>query len=288
VLNQIAIPLPLLIAGAFFLGLLVGSFLNVVIHRLPRQLEHEWRCQCEELLSLDGPAETTRPPGIVHPPSSCPHCGHRIRAHENIPVLSYLLLRGKCSACKTPISPRYPIVEFLTATAFALVAFKLGPTVQCLAALLLTSVLIALSGIDFDHQLLPDNLTLSLLWCGLLLSLFGVFTDPVSSIIGAACGYLFLWAVYHLFRIITGKEGMGHGDFKLMGALGAWFGWQVLPVIILVSSLVGAVIGLILIGTGLQKKEQPIPFGPFIAAAGWITMLWGESLLNAYLGFSGL
>ncbi|NIP18882.1 MAG: prepilin peptidase, partial [Xanthomonadales bacterium] len=228
------------------------------------------------------------PPGLIWERSRCPQCGHRIKVQENIPVLSYLLLRGRCSACGTRISARYPVVELLTACLFLVTAWHFGPTTQCLAALVLTGFLMALTGIDLDHQLLPDNLTLPLLWTGLLLSLFGVFVDPVTSITGAMVGYLSLWTIYHLFRILTGKEGMGYGDFKLLAALGAWMGWQMLPLVILLSSLVGAVIGLLLMLVRRHQKGQPMPFGPFIAAAGWIAMIWGERIIQFYLRASGL
>jgi leader peptidase (prepilin peptidase)/N-methyltransferase len=270
------------------LGLLLGSFLNVVILRLPQRLEHDWRNQCRELLALESAAEDSAPPGIATGRSRCPHCGHGIRAWENIPLLSYLLLRGRCSACGAPISLRYPLVEALTAFAFVLVALNFGPTPACGAALVLTAMLIALAGIDLDHQLLPDNLTLPLLWLGLLASLFGWFTTPADSILGAATGYLLLWGIYHLFRLLTGKEGMGYGDFKLLGALGAWLGWQALPLMVLLSSLVGAVVGLALMAIKRHEREQPLSFGPFIALAGWITLLWGEAIVDAYFSISGL
>ena len=281
---------PLFLTGVFIFGLLIGSFLNVVILRLPARLEHDWRCQCKELLAIetldDEPSEP--PPSIMWSRSQCTKCGHHIKSYENIPLLSYLFLKGRCSSCKAPISPRYPIIEATTALLFLAVALHFGPSMQSLAALGLTAVLIALTVIDFDHQLLPDDLTLILLWSGLFASLFNVFTDPVSSIIGAMAGYLSLWFVYHLFRLLTGKEGMGYGDFKLLAALGAWLGWQLLPLIILLSSLVGAVIGLILIGFKRHKSSQPMPFGPFIALAGWIALIWGDQIIDAYLRSSGL
>lgn len=280
---------PLFLTGVFIFGLLIGSFLNVVILRIPARLEFDWHCQCRELLELkpeETPAEP--PPGILWSRSQCPKCGHNIKALENIPLLSFLFLRGKCSSCKVSISKRYPLVEAITAILFLLVAMHFGPTVQTLAALGMTGVLIALAGIDIDHQLLPDDLTFFLLWSGLFASLFNVFTDPVSSIIGALAGYLSLWLVYHLFRLLTGKEGMGYGDFKLLAAMGAWMGWQMLPLIILLSSLVGAVIGLTMIGLRRHKSSQPMPFGPYIALAGWIALLWGDRIIDAYLRNSGL
>lgn len=281
---------PLFLTGVTIFGLLIGSFLNVVILRLPARLEHEWRCQCKDLLEIKcDDDETPKPPlDIMWSRSQCPKCGHLITAAENIPVLSYLFLLGRCSSCKTHISFRYPFVEATTAVLFLLVAMHFGPSLQMLAALALTAVLVALTGIDIDHQLLPDDLTLTLLWAGLFLSLFNVFTDPVSSIIGALAGYLSLWAVYHLFRLLTGKEGMGYGDFKLLAAIGAWLGWQILPLTILLSSMVGAVIGLAMISTKRHKSSQPMPFGPFIALASWIALMWGEKMINAYLSSSGL
>lgn len=279
---------PLFLTGVFVFGLLIGSFLNVVILRVPARLIHDWRSQCRELLEIGEAPDDAAPPDILWNRSRCPKCGHGIRAHENIPVLSYLLLRGKCSSCSEKISFRYPVIELATALLFLVTALHFGPTIQFLAAMLLTGFLVALTGIDVDHQLLPDNLTLPLLWLGLVLSLFEVFVDPVSSIIGATAGYLSLWIVYHLFRLLTGKEGMGFGDFKLLAALGAWMGWQMLPLIILFSSLVGAVVGIVLMGLHRHQSGQPMPFGPFIAAAGWIALIWGEKILDYYLSASGL
>ena len=289
-LDLITANTPLFLTGVFIFGLLIGSFLNVVILRLPARLEHDWRCQCKELLAIENlEGDSNTPPlDIMWSRSQCPKCGHLIKSYENIPLISYLLLRGRCSSCKVPISMRYPLVEAATAIMFLAVAMHFGPTIQSLAALGLTAVFIALTGIDIDHQLLPDDLTLTLLWCGLFASLFGVFTDPVSSIIGALAGYLSLWFVYHLFRLLTGKEGMGYGDFKLLAAIGAWLGWQMLPLIILLSSLVGAVIGLLMIGLKRHRSTQPMPFGPFIALAGWIALMWGDQIIDTYLRSSGL
>lgn len=291
-LNLIIANTPLFLAGVFVFGLLIGSFLNVVILRLPARLEHDWRSQCKELLEIedtDEVDETPAPPAnIMWSRSQCPKCGHLIRAHENIPLLSYLFLKGRCSACQAPISKRYPLIELSTALLFLVVALFFGPTIQALAAIGLTAFLIALAFIDIDHQLLPDDLTFVLLWAGLLASLFNIFTDPVSSIIGALAGYLSLWLVYHLFRLLTGKEGMGYGDFKLLAALGAWMGWQMLPLIILLSSLVGAVVGLTMIAMKRHKPSQPMPFGPFIALAGWIALIWGDGIIDSYLRSSGL
>ena len=270
----------------FVLGLLVGSFLNVVIHRLPLMMERGWQAQCKDYLG-ESPAEQT-PLTLAKPASHCPHCGHEIRFYENIPVLSYLWLRGKCSSCRQTISIRYPLIELLTAIMSAVVAWHYGFGWQAGTALLLTWALIALSMIDADHQLLPDAITLPFLWLGLTLSLFPVFADMRSSLIGAIAGYLSLWTVYQLFKLLTGKEGMGFGDFKLLALLGAWLGWQSLPMIILLSSLVGAVLGGAMIAMQGRDRAQPIPFGPYLAIAGWIAMLWGERISSAYLRWSGM
>lgn len=279
---------PLFLTGVFVFGLLIGSFLNVVILRLPARLEHDWRCQCRDLLEIEKVEPASEPPDIFFSRSRCPKCGHGIRAHENVPVLSYLFLRGRCSACGEKISLRYPLIELGTAILFLATAWHFGPGEQGMAAIVLTGFLVALTGIDTDHQLLPDNLTLPLIWAGLLLSLFDVFVDPVTSIIGAVSGYLVLWLIYQLFRLLTGKEGMGYGDFKLLAALGAWLGWQMLPLVVLLSSVVGAVVGLLLMAIRRHQKDQPLPFGPFIAAAGWIALVWGDPLINYYLKISGL
>lgn len=273
---------------SLLLGLLVGSFLNVIIHRLPRRLDAEWRSQCRELLEIPGEDAGERPPSLVWPPSSCPGCGHRIRAWENIPVISYLLLKGRCRACGMVISPRYPIVEGIAGVLTAAVAWHFGFGWEAGAGFLLTWTLIALSGIDLEHQILPDDLTLPLVWLGLLLSIGGLFTGMQASIIGAVAGYLSLWTVFQLFRVLTGKEGMGYGDFKLLAMLGAWMGWQALPVVIILSSLVGAVVGMALIALRGHDRNIPIPFGPYIAAAGWIALLWREDLVDAYLRWAGL
>ena len=277
----------------FILGLLVGSFLNVVIHRLPLMLQRDWRAQCASLLDQPPPTEETY--NLVVPRSACPHCGHVIGALENIPVLSYLALRGRCSACKARISPRYPLVEALTAALSAVVAWHFGPGWVCVFALVVTWSLLTLTAIDLDHKLLPDIITLPLLWLGLLVSLFGfgwegrpAFADLRSAVIGAAAGYLSLWLLYHAFRLLTGKEGMGYGDFKLLGALGAWLGWQGLPLIILLSTVVGAGLGVVMIIAGKRDRQTQIPFGPYLAAAGWIAMLWGNDITRAYLSLSGL
>lgn len=280
------LPAGLWLSGALLLGLVVGSFLNVVIHRLPRMLERDWQAQCAEL--RDEPIADAPPYNLVSPASTCPACGHRIRAWENIPLLSYLLLGGRCSACGAPISIRYPLVELLTGLLSLAVVWQLGPTAQALAGLFLLWGLVALTGIDLDTQLLPDQITLPLLWLGLLLNLNGLFTDLPSAVIGAVAGYLALWSVYHAFRLLTGKEGMGFGDFKLLAMLGAWLGWQMLPQIVLVSSLVGAVAGIGMILLRGRDRSRPIPFGPYLAVAGFIALLWGPQLNAAYLRFAGL
>lgn len=266
------------------LGLLIGSFLNVVIYRLPVMMENRWRADCLEHTAED----ESKPPrfNLMTPASTCPHCQHKIRPWENIPIISYLLLRGKCVACKAQISPQYPLVELATAVLSAAVAWQLGFSWLTLAALLFTWTLIALAVIDFNTQLLPDALTLPLLWLGLLVNTGTGFTDPVSAIWGAAAGYLFLWLVYHLFKLVTGKEGMGYGDFKLLGAIGAWCGWQVLPITIILSSVIGAMVGIVLIVLRRHQRGIPIPFGPFLAGAGWISLFWGSDLMQAWLRFS--
>ena len=289
----------------FVFGLIIGSFLNVVIHRVPIMLDREWRAQAEEVLRSDGAAqaETELPkssaaPAAAYnlfvPRSACIKCGAMITAAQNIPVISYLLLKGKCAKCGVRISPRYPVVELTTAILSALVAWKFGFTWYTGAALLLTWSLVALSGIDIDHQLLPDNITLPLLWIGILLSLAGTVpaiglpVDPRSSIIGAVAGYLSLWSIYHLFKLLTGKQGMGYGDFKLLAALGAWLGWQMLLMIVLLSAFTGAVVGIAMIVVRGRDRNIPIPFGPYLAGGGWIALMWGQELVGSYLRVSGL
>ncbi|MCP1645886.1 leader peptidase (prepilin peptidase)/N-methyltransferase [Pseudomonas citronellolis] len=271
---------------AALLGLLIGSFLNVVIHRLPKMMELEWQQQARDALSLPQP-EQKATYNLVLPNSQCPHCGHEIRAWENIPVVSYLALRGKCSACKAPISARYPLVELATALLSGFVAWHFGFTWQAGAMLLLTWGLLAMSLIDVDHQLLPDVLVLPLLWLGLIVNYFGLFASLGDALWGAVFGYLSLWSVYWLFKLLTGKEGMGYGDFKLLAMLGAWGGWQVLPLTILFSSLVGAVLGVILLRLRNAETSTPIPFGPYLAIAGWIALLWGDQITTTYLQFAG-
>lgn len=277
----------LLVAGWLVLGLVVGSFLNVVIYRLPRMMERNWRAECRVVLGMD---ETEAEPGfnLAFPQSHCPRCNAPIRAWQNIPLVSYALLKGRCASCATPISPRYPFIELSAGLLAALAAWQLGFSVQMAAATLLVWTLLALTVIDIDHQLLPDQLTLPLLWLGLLLNSQQVFVPLFDAVWGAAAGYLLLWCVFHLFRLLTGKEGMGYGDFKLLAALGAWLGWQMLPMIILLSSLVGAVVGAALLAAQRKGRGTPIPFGPYLAGAGLIALFWGETLLQNYLQFAGL
>jgi len=296
----------LLVASAFLLSLLVGSFLNVVIHRLPVMLDRQWREQAQEMLAEPDAAVPKRESdrgtsaapakyNLVTPRSACPHCGAPIRAHQNIPVLSYLLLGGKCANCRKRISPRYPVVELCTALLSAAVVWRFGWHWQSAAALVVTWALVALTVIDLDHLILPDAITLPLLWLGLLASLAWsaglappLPVDPRSAILGAVGGYLSLWSVYWAFKLLTGKEGMGYGDFKLFGALGAWMGWQTLPLVLLLSAFTGAVIGIVLIVLRGRDRNVPIPFGPYLAAAGWIAMMWGPQIVGGYVSLTGL
>lgn len=266
----------------FLYSLVVGSFLNVVIYRLPIVLDRSWRRDCAE---LDGGAthQDAEKFNLVVPRSCCPHCGHKIRAWENIPVISYLLLGGKCSECKSAISFRYPFVESLTAILSTVTALQLGPTLAGLAAVVLVWGLIALAFIDFDHQILPDVIVLPVLWMGLLLNSRNMFTNLESAVYGAVAGYVSLWLIYQLFKLATGKEGMGFGDFKLFALFGAWLGWQQLPLIILLSSLAGAVLGVAMILIAGRDKQVPMPFGPFLCIAGWIALLWGKDIVSSYL-----
>lgn len=267
-------------------GLMIGSFLNVVIYRLPLMMQREWRAQCAELLDQAIPDDTPRL-SLWGPRSQCPHCHHLIGATENIPLLSYIRQRGRCAHCGVAIGAQYPLVEAASGLLAGVVAWKFGFGWPVLAVLLFTWTLLAASIIDLHHQLLPDDLTLPLLWLGLLAALFGLGTDLRSAVIGAMAGYLSLWLVYQGFRLLTGKEGMGHGDFKLLAALGAWTGWQYLVTIVLLSSLVGAICGLALILLRGRARGAPLPFGPFLAAAGWIALLWGETINHAYLRWLG-
>ncbi len=279
-------PLLQVIASAL-LGLIVGSFLNVVIHRLPVMMMRDWRLQCHELQGTAPASDDLKPFNLNTPRSRCPGCNHAIEAWENIPLVSYLLLRGRCKECSQPISIRYPLTEALTALLSVLVVWHFGFSPQAAAALLLTWALICLTFIDLEHQLLPDGITLPLLWLGLGLSLFDLFTDPATAIIGAMTGYLSLWSVYILFKLLTGKEGMGHGDFKLLALFGAWLGWQAIPLIIVLSSLAGSIVGVALILLRRHERDIPIPFGPYLAAAGWIVLMWGDSMTEAYLNWTG-
>jgi leader peptidase (prepilin peptidase) / N-methyltransferase len=281
------LPLIAWIAIAAVLGLVVGSFLNVVILRMPVRLEAQWRQEARDILELE-PGEAPLPPGVVREPSHCPHCKHPLGVTDNIPVFSWLLLRGRCRYCQTRISIQYPLVELLTAVLSAIIVWKFGPTWAALAGLFLTWVLVAASGIDVRTQLLPDQLTLPTLWVGLLLSLIPVFVEPKAAILGAVIGYMSLWSVYWLFKLLTGKEGMGFGDFKLLAVMGAWMGPGALLPIILLSSLVGAVIGGTMIALRKHEREVPMPFGPFIAMAGWIWFVAGDYLWHAYMHFSGM
>ncbi len=281
----------LYLAFALILGLLLGSFLNVVILRLPAKMEAEWRVYCDQQAGTATEQDPRTWFGLrflITPPSSCRACGHRIRAWENIPLLSFALLRGRCSSCQTAIGWRYPAVELTSGVLTLVVATQFAPGSALIGAALMTWVLIALSVIDIDSQQLPDQLTLPLVWVGLLLNTQAVFTDLTSAVVGAAAGYVFLWFVYHVFVSITGKEGMGYGDFKLFAAFGAWFGWQLLPQILLVSSVVGAIVGISLIVFRGRDRQLPIPFGPYLAVAGWIALNWGQEINHAYLGLAGL
>lgn len=273
--------------STLLLGLCVGSFLNVVAYRLPVMMERDWKLECHQFLELEPPdfREDLLAMNLATPASACPKCGHKIRFWENIPIISYLLLKAKCSSCGEKISVQYPTVELLTGVSSVIVANTFGVSLQTLAALFFTWVLIALTLIDLKKQLLPDNITLPLLWGGLFFSFFEVFTDLQSSVIGAMAGYLLLWSVYHLFKLLTRKEGMGFGDFKLLAALGAWAGFSYLPQIILVSSVVGSIVGITMLVIGRTKHQQPIPFGPYLAIAGWIALLWGDKVNTTYLSF---
>jgi leader peptidase (prepilin peptidase)/N-methyltransferase len=286
---------PLFFAGSVFvLGLVVGSFLNVVIYRMPIMLEREWQAQAAEVLATATP-QVQESFNLSMPPSACPACKAPIRAWQNVPVLSWLVLRGRCAACRAPISARYPVVELTTGLLSTWVAWHFGFGAPALCALLLTWTLIALTGIDIDHQLLPDTLTLPLMWLGLLAAVvigpLPGLSLPVSAqdaIIGASSGYMSLWLVFHAFKLITGKEGMGYGDFKLYAALGAWLGWKVLPLIILLSAAAGAVLGIAMIALRGRDRAAPMPFGPYLAIAGWIAMMYGDPLISGYLRLSGL
>jgi leader peptidase (prepilin peptidase)/N-methyltransferase len=268
------------------LGLLVGSFLNVVVYRLPKMMLRDWKAQAREVLELP-PEPQSETFNLILPHSRCPHCSHRIRAWENLPVVSYLFLGGKCSSCKAPISKRYPLVELACGLISAFVAWHFGFGWQAAAVLVLSWGLLSMSLIDADHQLLPDAIVLPLLWLGLIVNAFGLFASLTDALWGAVAGYLVLWCVFWLFKLITGKEGMGYGDFKLLAMLGAWGGWQILPLTILLSSIVGAVLGLILLRLRNVETSTPIPFGPYLAIAGWIALLWGDQITTSYLQIAG-
>ncbi|MED5603272.1 MAG: A24 family peptidase [Pseudomonadota bacterium] len=285
-----ASPAALILVCVLF-GLLVGSFLNVVIHRIPKMMEATWRQEARELLDQPAPKGEEEPPifNLVTPGSHCPHCNHRIRWYENVPVVSWALLKGRCSGCKAAISKRYPIIELLTALVAGLCAWRFGYDPWLIFMLYGSFTLLALAVIDLDTTLLPDDLTYPLLWAGLLAAVLGI--SPVSlsdAVIGAMAGYLALWSLYWVFKLLTGKEGMGYGDFKLLAALGAWLGWQYLPVVVLLSSVVGLVFAVSMMASGSVKRDQGIPFGPYLAIAGWIALLWGEVIVSSYLGLFNL
>lgn len=267
---------------------MVGSFLNVLVHRLPIMMERDWRQECSEFLDIPVEESETSNFDLFLPASRCPVCKTPITAWQNIPVISFVFLRGRCAHCNTKISYRYPVVEIVTALISVAIAIHFGFSTETLFALILSWSLLALGLIDFDHQLLPDTITLPILWLGLLINVFGLFADTDSSIIGAIAGYLTLWTVYQLFKLVTGKEGMGYGDFKLLAMLGAWLGWQMLPVIVLLSSLVGAIVGITMILFLKKDRQKPIPFGPFLAGAGFLSLLWGPDITQYYLHYVGL
>lgn len=281
-----ALPAAAHVTLSMLLGLMVGSFLNVVIYRYPVLLKYQWSAQSSEWLH-DQPYSEPPPPGIVRPGSHCGHCKAPVRAWQNIPIISYILLRGRCANCQQSIALRYPLVELLTGVVSAYVVYHFGWSMQALAATVLSWVLITLTFIDFDHQLLPDDIVIPALWLGLGLSLLPVFANAQSAVLGAIAGYLVLWLVFQAFRAITGKEGMGHGDFKLLAMFGAWLGWQMLPQIILISTVVGSIVGLTLIALKKANSQNAIPFGPYIALAGWVAMLWGEQINQSYLRSAG-
>ncbi len=279
-----------IIAVAIIFGLLVGSFLNVVIYRLPIMMQREWQSECRLLLEIPPAAEKTTAEkfNLSFPHSHCPHCDASIKAWQNIPVLSYLLLKGRCGSCNTAISLRYPAIEAFSGLLCGLVAWQLHAPLEILAALFFSWALLSLTMIDVDHKLLPDSITLPLLWAGLVINSVDTFVPLIDAVWGAIIGYLILWSVYWGFKLLTGKEGMGYGDFKLLAALGAWMGWQLIPLIIILSSLVGVIIGSLVLLINKQGRDSTLPFGPYLAAAGWISLLWGNEILASYLQFAGL
>lgn len=277
-----ALPWSIQLLAALLLGAMVGSFLNVVIHRLPRMLERDWQIQAREFLGL--PLEPQPRYDLARPASHCPHCGHAISAWENIPLVSWIALRGRCRHCRAPIGWRYPLVELLGALAALAVLWRFGMSWPALAAAAFLWCMIALAFIDLDTRLLPDVLTLPLLWAGLLVNVQGAFSPLPDAVLGAAAGYLILWSIYWLFKLLTGKEGMGYGDFKLLAAIGAWLGWMALPLVLLLASLVGALCGIVLKALGRLPQGEPLPFGPFLAAGGAVALLWGREILQWWIG----
>jgi len=269
----------------FVLGLVVGSFLNVVILRLPRMMERDWRMQCRELLELGSDPEDAGEFGLVRPRSHCPACRHAIRWYENIPILSYLFLGGECSNCGQSISIRYPVIELVAGLLAAVCAWHFGFGMTAVFATLLSWTLLTLCMIDFDTQYLPDDITLPFLWLGLAVNLFGMFASLHAAVLGAICGYGILWLIFQAFRLLTDKEGMGYGDFKLLAMIGAWLGWDSLPLVVILASLVGAVVGVSLILFSGHDRSKPIPFGPYLASAGWIALIWGEDIGTAYVNW---
>jgi len=273
---------PLLFVSLLFvLGLVIGSFLNVVVYRLPIMLERDWRVSAQEILALEQEKLTTF--NLILPNSTCPKCGHQIKPLENIPLISYLVLGGKCANCKNKISLRYPLVELASGLIAAFIGWYFGFSFTTSALLIFSWALLAMSLIDADHQILPDDLVLPLLWLGLIVNQFHLFTDQTSALIGAIAGYLSLWLVYWAFKLLTGKDGIGYGDFKMLAMLGAWAGWQMLPLIVLLSSGVGAILGIIWLKVQKQDNSTPLPFGPYLAIAGWIALIWGDAIINQYL-----
>ncbi|MFK0572162.1 prepilin peptidase [Endozoicomonas sp.] len=288
VIELLEISTPYLAFVLTIIGLIVGSFLNVVIHRLPIMMERQWQQQSEAILHPEKEPDPLPAYNLMVPASTCPSCQHKIRAWENIPVISYLFLRGKCSGCKNAISFRYPAIEIISAVMTVVIGLTYGFTLHTLAFCLLGWSLLTLTMIDYDTQLLPDDITLPLLWAGLIVNSFGLVVSLEQALWGAVAGYLSLWSVYWVFKLLTGKEGMGYGDFKLLAALGAWLGWMKLPLIILLSSLVGTIAAVLLIVMKRQERSNPIPFGPYLAIAGFVALVWGDRLIEAYLTFSGL